>query len=52
MWVMPRSARARCAWKFGSPSGAGLTASTPNMPMPWSASQCTLSTAKPGKSCR
>ena len=52
MCVMPRSAQAMCAWKFGSPSGAGLIASTPNMPMPRSASQCTDSSARPGKSCR
>ena len=29
MWVMPRSAQAMCARKLGSPSGAGLIASTP-----------------------
>ena len=44
MWVMPRSAQARWALKLGSPSGAGLTASTPNMRIPLSASQCTAST--------
>ena len=48
MCVIRRSPHARWAWKLGSPSGAGLTASTPNMPMPRSASQCTLSTARPG----
>jgi hypothetical protein len=40
--------RSTCALKFGSPCGAGLTASTPKMPTPLSASQCTLSTCSPG----
>ena len=49
MCVMPRSAQAMCALKLGSPSGAGLTASTPNMRMPLSASQCTASTWESGE---
>jgi hypothetical protein len=51
MCVMPRSAQAMWALKLSSPSGAGLMASTPNMPMPRSASQWIASMERPGKSC-